>query len=308
MNVAALTNMANRHVPPAHGRTTSTADAPATTPPAGQTEPDDLTSPEMNTDPSPTDVASSGSQETEKGVIRLLQEGHFKGVANVRLHINFFEELSASSGALAANTAQASTGDLIAVLGDKAREILDGWQLDDETRAQADDLLAQFDSAAQAALDEASTGGKVDTTALTDALRQAFQSLTDQLAALAPIPPSDADESGDEPPADADTETVPELTEQVSESPDTTVDDAGQEPETPAQNADLQSLTQFFETQLNDLLETIREASELPPLTSPAPGNGKAYGKFLQIYNDLLLGSTAASPSPQEQDEVDVVA
>ena len=29
-----------------------------------------------------------------RGVIRLLQEGHFKGVADVRLRINFFEELA----------------------------------------------------------------------------------------------------------------------------------------------------------------------------------------------------------------------
>jgi len=35
------------------------------------------------------------SSEEQKGVIRNLLEGHFKGVADVRLRINHFEELSA---------------------------------------------------------------------------------------------------------------------------------------------------------------------------------------------------------------------
>jgi hypothetical protein len=40
----------------------------------------------------PTGEESNGEQE--KGVIRLLQEGHFKGVSDVRLRINFFDELA----------------------------------------------------------------------------------------------------------------------------------------------------------------------------------------------------------------------
>jgi len=34
--------------------------------------------------------------ERQRGVIRLLQEGHFKGVADLRLRINFFDELAAA--------------------------------------------------------------------------------------------------------------------------------------------------------------------------------------------------------------------
>ena len=35
------------------------------------------------------------SAEGQKGVLRLLQEGHFKGVSDVRLRINFHDEISA---------------------------------------------------------------------------------------------------------------------------------------------------------------------------------------------------------------------
>ncbi|MGE5296238.1 MAG: hypothetical protein ACM3VT_15560 [Solirubrobacterales bacterium] len=41
------------------------------------------------------DSEPSDTQEA-RGVIRLLQEGHFKGVADVRLRINFAEELAGS--------------------------------------------------------------------------------------------------------------------------------------------------------------------------------------------------------------------
>ena len=49
------------------------------------------------TSPVPPQVENQAVQDDEKakGVIRLLQEGHFKGVADVRLRINFFDELTA---------------------------------------------------------------------------------------------------------------------------------------------------------------------------------------------------------------------
>lgn len=49
-------------------------------------------------EPSPTEPQSdvqANDAEQSKGVLRLLQEGHFKGVSDVRLRINFFDELAA---------------------------------------------------------------------------------------------------------------------------------------------------------------------------------------------------------------------
>ena len=48
--------------------------------------------------------AKAAPGETKvRGVIRLLQQGHFKGVADVRLRINFFDELSAIDPRFTAN-------------------------------------------------------------------------------------------------------------------------------------------------------------------------------------------------------------
>ncbi len=49
--------------------------------------------------PSPDSISPAErddkNTEATKGVLGLLQEGHFKGVADVRLRINFFDELAA---------------------------------------------------------------------------------------------------------------------------------------------------------------------------------------------------------------------
>ena len=50
-------------------------------------------------EPSPaepqSDIQNTDDTEDDKGVLRLLQEEHFKGVSDVRLRINFFEQLNA---------------------------------------------------------------------------------------------------------------------------------------------------------------------------------------------------------------------
>ena len=42
-----------------------------------------------------SNAEESNNSEDVEGIIHLLQEGHFKGVADVRLRINFHEELAA---------------------------------------------------------------------------------------------------------------------------------------------------------------------------------------------------------------------
>jgi len=55
------------------------------------------TGPKGTGETSAQEASSVAAQEDSraKGVLRLLQEGHFKGVADVRLRINFHEELTA---------------------------------------------------------------------------------------------------------------------------------------------------------------------------------------------------------------------
>ena len=60
-------------------------------------------------------VGSEDSDESDtgaSGVLRLLQDGHFKGVADVRLRINFHEEIIAAQTETAKSAAQEALTDL----------------------------------------------------------------------------------------------------------------------------------------------------------------------------------------------------
>ena len=282
------------------------------------------------------------------GVIRLLEEGHFKGVADVRLRINFYEELSARAAASGTQAAETGTADLIGDVSAKAQELIAGWGLDEESQAAANDLLAQFESAAQTVLSESTTNGVVDMTGLADALRTAFDSLSQQLAALAPPPvevvepvveetedpttTEPTDTSATETPVDpvvdeTENSTVTEPTDLNAtetpvepvvqeESADAGLPESGVEVDTTdattVPNPDIELLTQFFTDAIDKLLASVAEASQLPPLTSEPMGNGKAYDKFVAIYNQLT-GQTPAEETPADdagetvEDQVDEV-
>ena len=62
--------------------------------PAGDVREKALTDAEIDEPPVVDEPAPEEEAREARGVIRLLQEGHFKGVADVRLRINFFEELA----------------------------------------------------------------------------------------------------------------------------------------------------------------------------------------------------------------------
>lgn len=75
-----------------HGTDQPAEEGPDQTPEAGET-----TEP---TPPADEPIVEQMSEDTDaEGVLRLLLEGHFKGVADVRLHINFYDELAAIEAA-----------------------------------------------------------------------------------------------------------------------------------------------------------------------------------------------------------------
>ncbi|HUU85634.1 MAG TPA: hypothetical protein VM243_19215, partial [Phycisphaerae bacterium] len=62
--------------------------------------------------------------EKVPGVIRLLEAGHFKGVADVRLRINFFEQLSARAEAAAQPVVQDESRQLVETVNAQLDELL----------------------------------------------------------------------------------------------------------------------------------------------------------------------------------------
>ncbi len=277
----------------------------------------------------------------QRGVIRLLEAGHFKGVADLRLRINFHDELAARAGAAGTQTATDGTAALSDQVTAQAQELIGGWGLDEESQAAADDLLTQFESATQAALGESVQDGKIDTTRLADLLRTAFQTFAGGLAGLAPAagpvepPAGDTAEDGtsgspaaDLPadmPAGTDTpapaETVPTSEASTAEAPvvdgGTSADTQAQPPPQPVGDASgdpapsldprIEPLAQFFADELTNLLTSVADAGQLPPLTSEPSGHGKAYDKFLAIYHGLNGQTPQAEPTGGDDESVDVV-
>lgn len=244
-------------------------------------------------------AASPAADESLRGVIRLLQEGHFRGVADVRLRINFAEELqgiqAASTGAL--------LGEGVPVLQEELNAAIDAFaedsDLSEEAAAELRSAQTGFTTEVGALLEE---GGL--TTDAFAALRTAFQ---DFLEAL--VPPQAPDEDSILPIAPV--EDTGDVTAEQGDSilAVTQTETATPEGETATVNdvfAGLRAtLSGIFEEALASLQESV-DALELPPLSEPN-GNGRAYEKFLAAYNDLF-GVGGESPSSAPPASLDTIS
>lgn len=223
--------------------------------------------PQDSPDPAQIDEpASTELQEndTEKGVIRNLLEGHFKGVSDVRLRINNFEELAAIEAAKLQTVAAEKVGGVLESVGGVVNSFITGENKPaDEQIESVSELHVKFTQAAEEYQNEPA----VDLTTVFNSFVEALRSLfTTQEEATIP----DTENGG------------------TTESSSTT--------ELPWQNflGDLQSA---FTTASDELTKAVIDLQILPELSEPN-GNGVAYEKFLAIYNDLRgLGTLAEQPT-----------
>lgn len=298
----------------------------------GKTKPPDQASPPPPPIDDPNDtgtgnvVADPGEvAEAEKGpasgVLRHLEEGHFKGVSDVRLRINFFDELSARAAAAALPAVQEQSGDIVDTVNAELDALIDSLALDEEATTAVNGLREDFESEVQTALEQFASDGVLDRDALADAIESAFDQLVEELRQLLTPPvaddPSETDPEPDETPTDSEAgPTDPnavaaatgeaDATDAVDEPGDEPVDEPTDEPvdeptDEPGADVDeaLASLLSSFDEALSGLLGLIDAATQLPD-PSPPTGNGVAYDKFLAIYNELR-GSTGTSEPPPEE-------
>jgi hypothetical protein len=224
--------------------------------------------------------------ERAKGVLRLLEAGHFKGVADVRLRINFFEELSARAQAAAGPVVTEQSQTLLTTVQEKANELLAPFLTNEETRATVEGIFADFESALADATQNITAQGAISADSLSDSIQSAFDTLIQALANALRIPapiPAATDPTSESPTDDPVTDAPtldPTSDEGPTDAPTVNLDDA------------LVALHQTFEAALATLMSEIQAATTLP---DPAPysGNGRAYDKFLAIYNDLRGVSAA---------------
>lgn len=244
----------------------------------------------VTVEPSPTqaDVMEGEPVSQEKGVIRLLQEGHFKGVADVRLRINFQEELAALEQAEVKNVAGEKTDELLQAVDNGLSELVDAGTITEE---QYDEAWGDFEQAVNDSKAKFLSGETAARETLFEEIQSAFTTLVETLSPAPAEEPQEPDITETNPIEPADTE------ESVTTETETPVS-AITEPEDP-----FASLRQVFQSALEEMISSMSETQVLPPL-SEASGKGGAYDKFLAIYNQMQ-----GIPGPVESgEEIDTTA
>lgn len=237
--------------------------------------------------PTQPEVQKVGKDEKIKGVVRLLQEGHFKGVADVRLRINFFEELSS----IEVGEIQKVAGEKIPGVTYSVNVNLEALLLSDElseeqvtsisehmeTFTQSVDLMKEdFLNAVQPSKEDLISG-------LNSGFEEFITSVNLVLFPTEPESPDDISTNGD-----VGTEESINVNPVGGENDENIESDQAVESETNFQDF-ISNLRTTFAESLNELTNALNDSKILPDLSEPN-GNGKAFDKFLAIYNNLQGG------------------
>lgn len=232
-----------------------------------------------------------------RGVLRNLQEGHFKGVADVRLRINFNDEITAMDQAKAEQVAEEGVTGLVDSINSQITSLLQTEEFDDETSAAISDATEIFVGGASQLANGLMTKDGPGIKSLMAQMQSTFDELTVSLGAIF-TPAVDPETEG---PAEIPIEPVEDVIVN-EETPVMMALDAEPVDVVAEFNADqfLADLMETFITGLGNLESSLNEISVLPELSQPE-GNGKAYDKFLAIYNEIR-GMTG---TPEQPDIID---
>jgi hypothetical protein len=127
--------------------------------------------------PASVEVTKVEAAGESRGVLRLLQQGHFRGVADVRLRINFHDEL----GAVEAETLKRETSEQVTSLVNSVNERISDlssadW-LDEESSAALDEQRVAFGHAIEELLESFSDSNAIGQGELIFGLQAAFDEL-----------------------------------------------------------------------------------------------------------------------------------
>ena len=230
-------------------------------------------------------LESDEREGSESGVIRNLLDGHFKSVADVRLRINFADEIAAMEAEKAAELTQTGITEINGTVAGAIETFLQTEGLDEGIAAIISDGLQNFDSiSAEAALTESDSIAQLKSTF--DAY---IGSIRTGLAGLSQPVPEEITETPEnlmlEQTATKET-SAPSATAETSTIPDWQL----------AVEQFITDLTTSFETAISALNTELENLSVLPELSEPS-GNGRAYDKFLAIYNQMRTSGGDISDS-----------
>lgn len=180
--------------------------------------------------------------------MRLLQEGHFKGVSDVRLRINFYDELTA----LETEKLQSVTEEKVSGVLESVCAVVNSF-LEGENKP-TDEQITTISELQDTFIQ---TAGGNHSEPVAD-INTAFEDFTEALRNLF-APAQEQDITTD------------------TENSDTT--------ELPWQTF-IEDLQSAFAAAMDELAQALGEVQILPELSGPN-GNSVAYEKFLAIYNEL---------------------
>ncbi len=207
-------------------------------------------------------VAEVSDEENVPGVIRNLEASHFKGVADVRLRINFFDHLSARAASAAIPFVQDAASSLVQEVGSGVESLIESLALEAEEGEAITVLFAEFSGEIDSAVATLQDQIQLDSQSVSESIQMAFDSLLEQVTvSLNPsLPDNEAVDASTETPGDDD--------------PMGGIEDA------------LQTLQSLFDEAFARLVASVSDATTM---SDPAEhtGNGSAYDKFLAIYNEL---------------------
>lgn len=216
----------------------------------------------------------SGEGEA-RGVVRLLEAGHFKGVAAVRLSIVHHDELAARRAA----SAEAELGAAIADLGAGVSETLASAG---EAAPEQQEALETARTTFSTAIDDISAAlaaGETDREATVGGIQTAFDELMRFVESLLETPAS----------GEAAAVGAGEISAEAVPASDPAADSV-------APSASLAAALQTLYDGFRESAQASLDASRTEPEFTPPNGNGVAFERFVAMYRQL------ADPVPPEAD------
>jgi hypothetical protein len=289
-----------------------------------------------------SDTVAIESDGEQKGVIRNLLAGHYKGVADVRLRINFFDELAAMDQNAVRDSL--STGaETFSELGEDLRALAGASQsvapeIQEASLALKGEVeqLVNSEELSRSEASEHLSSLRDALAELSNMLREALDSLAaEQNQPMSQVPedpevveslvndpaitdpdPAEVPPQTEEPPSEPATVEPQEETLSLQE-PATSGEPQTEPVEDPtSEQWDLwaslaSSLLEKWDGSLGEALESmdvgLAEGSPLPPVSAPADNKGRAYDKFLAIYT-AMSGSSSQDKALDEAPGIDVEA
>jgi hypothetical protein len=250
----------------------------------------EVTGPSVGAEQQPSSDSATGKDFQPKGVVRNLLEGHYEGVADLRLRINFHEEIQAIEEQAQLEAAEMGAERIIDAVSTNIDELLESFHLSEEGTNLVKEILASFDESVTMLVGSSSGVASEYPEELETQIRMAFETMIKSLqSTLVTVEPA-------KPPEDVPKILTLRTLSYAQELPGESASKMPVNPEDlqPSSTSEQElmldaffgELRESFETSLGDLLQAVRESEVMPELSEPR-GKGVAYKKFLAIYNEI---------------------